>query len=177
MTQVPADPQDPRPLPDTPVSRTSRPVVPEDQDQVLAQELAAFPAEDEPIWEELEYLEYLADTAGADDATADPAPHPSFASGVGRAGAGFAHGGVADMMVPGPVLADLADQAWQQGLGGLDDDQLTGVLAAWQRLGARAAAGLLSAASELAARRAILRRWRAGTGGGLSTLRMRSRSR
>ena len=68
-------------------------------------------------------------------------------------GAGFGHGGAADTMAPGPVLAGLADRAWQQGLGGLDDDELTGVLAAWQRLGARAAAGLLAAVSELAARR------------------------
>lgn len=57
------------------------------------------------------------------------------------------------MMAPGPVLAGLADRAWQDGLAGLDDDQLAGVLAAWQRLGARSAAGLLAAVSELAARR------------------------
>ena len=52
----------------------------EDEDQALGLELAAFPAEDEPIWEELEYLEYLDDTEGVDDATAAPANHTSFAS-------------------------------------------------------------------------------------------------
>jgi hypothetical protein len=56
-------------------------------------------------------------------------------------------------MAPGPVLAALADQVWQDGLGRLDDDELIGGLAAWQRLGARAAAGQFAHISELAARR------------------------
>ena len=43
--------------------------------------------------------------------------------------------------------------SWEGGLGGLDDDQLTGFLAAWQRLGARAAAAQFAAVWELAARR------------------------
>jgi hypothetical protein len=50
-------------------------------------------------------------------------------------------------------LVALADHAWQNGLGILDDDQLTGVLQAWQRIAARAAAGQFAAISELAARR------------------------
>jgi hypothetical protein len=164
---VPADPQRPLPHLGTPASGGSRPVVLEDQDQVLARELEAFPAEDEPVWEVLEYLDYLDDTEPGDG---EPCPtdlhgpvhgdYPAVA-----AGAGFGHGGAADTMAPGPVLADLADQVWQQGLGGLDDDELTGVLVAWQRLGARAAAGLLAAVSELAARRSAEGRasgdWRA----------------
>jgi hypothetical protein len=67
--------------------------------------------------------------------------------------AGFEQGGAADVLGPGLLLAALAEQAWEDGLGGLGDDELTGVMAAWQRLGARAAAGLLAAAAELAGRR------------------------
>jgi hypothetical protein len=56
-------------------------------------------------------------------------------------------------MAAGGRLAALAERAWGDGLGGLDDDQLTGFLAAWQRLGARAAAAQFAAVRELAARR------------------------
>ena len=56
-------------------------------------------------------------------------------------------------MAAGPVLAALAEGAWGDGLGGLDDDQLTGFLAGWQRLGARAAAAQFATVRELAARR------------------------
>jgi hypothetical protein len=156
---VPADPQRPLPHLGTPTSGGSRPVVLEDQDQVLARELEAFPAEDEPVWEVLEYLDYLDYLDDTEPGDGEPCPtdlpgpvHGDY-SAVAAAGAGFGHGGAADTMAPGPVLADLTDQVWQQGLGGLDDDELTGVLVAWQRLGARAAAGLLAAVSELAARR------------------------
>ena len=167
---------------------------PTPQDQILAWEMAAFPVEDEPDWEALEYLEYFGDgepddhratnrgiaaaTPGDHHATspgtpgATPGDHHASSSGTAAAtpaaaradggdtaadavaaGVGFAQGGVADVMPPGPVLAGLADRAWQDGLGRLDDDELIGVLAAWQRLGAWAAAGLFAAASELAARR------------------------
>jgi hypothetical protein len=196
-------------------------MVEEDQDEVLAWETAAFPEEDEPDWEALEYLEYF-DDAGPDDQerwpteltgqvlpdqaadscdypltatmTAEGVPAPTgttipadpgtapaapgttvpadpgaaladpetgtaaysareAAGATAAARAGFAEGGAADTMAPGPVLAGLADPAWQQGLGGLTDDELTGLLRAWQRLGARATAGLLAAISEVAARR------------------------
>ena len=63
---MPADPQHPLPYIGAPTSRGSRPAVQEDQDQVLARELDAFPAEDEPVWEVLEYLDYLDDTEPAD---------------------------------------------------------------------------------------------------------------
>jgi hypothetical protein len=56
-------------------------------------------------------------------------------------------------MVPGPELAALADQMWHQGLTGLDDDQLTGVLQAANRLAAWSAALRVAAVSGLAARR------------------------
>src|SRR6202035_1311430 len=57
--QVPADPQHPLPHPGAPASRDARLAVHEDQDQVLARELAAFPAEGDPIWEDLELLDSL----------------------------------------------------------------------------------------------------------------------
>ncbi|HEV2377121.1 MAG TPA: HNH endonuclease signature motif containing protein [Streptosporangiaceae bacterium] len=68
-------------------------------------------------------------------------------------GWGFGSGGVADGLVPGPVLATLADDAWQAGLGRLNDDELIGVLRASRRLASRAAAMELAAVGELVARR------------------------
>ena len=62
-------------------------------------------------------------------------------------------GGTADTMAPGPELAALANQAWQQDLSSLDDDQLTGVLQAANRLAAWSAALRVAAVSGLAARR------------------------
>ena len=62
-------------------------------------------------------------------------------------------GGPADTMAPGPELAALADQVWQQDLSNLDDDQLTGVLQAANRLAAWSAALRVAAVSGLAARR------------------------
>ncbi len=56
-------------------------------------------------------------------------------------------------MPPGPVLAGLADRVWRDGLDGLDDDELTGVLQAAERLGAWAAALKLSAVSNVVSRR------------------------
>jgi hypothetical protein len=65
----------------------------------------------------------------------------------------FAVGGAADTMAPGPELAALADQVWQQDLSSLDDDQLTGVLQAANRLAAWSAALRVAAVSGLSARR------------------------
>ena len=62
-------------------------------------------------------------------------------------------GGAADAMAPGPELAALADQVWQQDLAALDDDQLTGVLQAANRLAAWSAALRVAAVSGLAGRR------------------------
>ncbi len=135
---MPADPRNPE----------------EDQDQVLAEQMAAFPAEEEPIWEEPDYLGCL-DGGGLDarpeDSPARPSDRPTVAIDTARGG--FACGGAADGMAPGAVLTALADRVWEDGLNGLDDEELTGVMQAWQRLGAHAAAGLLAAVSELAARR------------------------
>ncbi len=45
-------------------------------------------------------------------------------------GGGFAAGGVADRLLPGPVLAGFAADAWARGLGRLSDDELVGVMRA-----------------------------------------------
>ena len=82
------------------------------------------------------------------------APDPAVPGGS-RVGAWFADGGVADVMPPGPRLAALAGQVCGDdfsGLGGLDDDELAGMLAAQARLAARAAAGQLAVISQIAAR-------------------------
>jgi hypothetical protein len=202
---VPADPQHPGPSGGAPVP--GRWADWDHQEEVLAQELAAFPAEEEPDWEALEDAEYsgdasdgepwpaglpggadpareprpagllpggadpgrqpwppgppgahpgahpgdhLAGTAAAGDRPADTTPH---VPGAPRAGSGFAHGGTADVMPPGPQLAALTDQMHGAGLDGLDDDELAGVLAAQARLAARDAAGLYAAISKIAALR------------------------
>jgi hypothetical protein len=59
----------------------------------------------------------------------------------------FAVDGTADAMAPGPVLAILAGQVQREGLGELDDDQLTGVLQAADRLAAWSASLKLAAVS------------------------------
>ena len=70
----------------------------------------------------------------------------------GQHGSGFAAGGAADVLAPGPVLAGLAEQA-AGGLDGLDDDELAGLLCASRRLASWAAAGEAAAITELARRR------------------------
>src|SRR5215831_2053992 len=68
-------------------------------------------------------------------------------------GCGFAAGGVADELPPGPVLAGLAGDAWTAGLGRLSDDELIGVLRAARRLASWSAALELAAVTDLATRR------------------------
>jgi len=68
-------------------------------------------------------------------------------------GCGFAAGGVADELPPGPVLAGLAGDAWTAGLGRLSDDELIGVLRAARRLASWSAALELAAVTDLARRR------------------------
>jgi hypothetical protein len=77
----------------------------------------------------------------------------------GHRGTGFAAGGAADVMAPGPVLAGLAGRACAGGLGGLGDDELAGLLCAWRRLASWAAAGEVAVITELARRRTA---WPAG---------------
>ena len=70
-----------------------------------------------------------------------------------RAGAGFAEGGVLDRLAPGPELAWYTQQAFDEGLAGLSDDELVGVLGAARRLSSRQAAAELRVVSELDRRR------------------------
>ena len=68
-------------------------------------------------------------------------------------GCGFAAGGAADELPPGPVLAGLAGDAWGAGLDRLNDDELIGVLRAARRLASWSAALELAAVTDLATRR------------------------
>ena len=70
--------------------------------------------------------------------------------------AGFAQDGRADTMEPGPLLATVVDAVTgddAQGLTGLSDDQLTGIISATQRLESRVTWTRLAALAEYAARR------------------------
>jgi len=68
-------------------------------------------------------------------------------------GGGFAAGGVADAVPPGPALAGFAADAWAAGLGRLSDDELIGVMRAARRLASWAAAMELAAIGDLWRRR------------------------
>ena len=127
----------------------------DDQDQILAWEMAALPPSEEPDW-------YADDALGTEPPwkAADPSepagetPDPGDPGDEGpSAGAPFAEGGWADALAPDPVLATLVDLVQRDGLGRLDDDQLTGVLQAANRLAAWAASARVAAVSGLAARR------------------------
>jgi uncharacterized protein DUF222 len=68
-------------------------------------------------------------------------------------GGGFAAGGLADQLPPGPVLAGLAGDRWAAGLDRLRDDELIGVLRAARRLASWATAMELAAVGDLWQRR------------------------
>src|SRR6266851_8257315 len=68
-------------------------------------------------------------------------------------GGGFAEGGVLDGLGPGPALAGFSQGAVDEGLGGLSDDELVGVLRASWRLSAWQAGVELAAVAELDHRR------------------------
>src|SRR5246127_3272576 len=68
---------------------------------------------------------------------------------------GFAQGGEADTMTPGPLLAAIVDTVTGQdgqGLAGCSDDQLMGIISAARRLESRAAWTLMAAIGEFARR-------------------------
>jgi hypothetical protein len=78
-------------------------------------------------------------------------------AGLAPAGSpgGFAQGGAAEVMAPGPELAALAAGACDPGmLAGMTDNQVLGLAGAGRRLAGRAAWIQLTAAAEFAARRA-----------------------
>jgi hypothetical protein len=69
--------------------------------------------------------------------------------------AGFAQGGEADTMAPGPLLATIVDTVTGQdgrGLPGCSDDQLMGIVSAARRMQSRSAWTELAAIAEYAAR-------------------------
>ena len=68
-------------------------------------------------------------------------------------GGGFAEGGGLDGLGPGPALAGFSQGAVDEGLGGLSDDELVGVLRASWRLSAWQAGVELAAVAELDHRR------------------------
>jgi hypothetical protein len=77
----------------------------------------------------------------------------SFHDHGGPGGAGFASGSALDTLPPGPGLAAALDDTFAQGLDGLSDDQLAGLILAARRCESRAAAQTLAAVSELDRRR------------------------
>ena len=68
-------------------------------------------------------------------------------------GGGFAAGGMADRVPPGPVLAGLTADKWAAGLSRINDDELAGLMIAWRRVASWAAAGELATIAELRSRR------------------------
>jgi len=79
--------------------------------------------------------------------------------------AGFAQGGQADTMTPGPLLATVVEAVTGEdgaGLAGCSDDQLMGIISAARRLESRIAWTSMAAMREFAARRPARR----GVGGG-----------
>src|SRR5271165_3055304 len=94
---------------------------------------------------------------------------PRGVPGPGQGGgSGFASGDVPDMALPDAGLAGLVDAAAGQArdFAGLDDDELIGVLVAWRKTEAWAAAGRLSAVAELIRRRPVERSGGPGTADG-----------
>jgi hypothetical protein len=129
---------------------------PEDQEEILAAVLAArdecdIPGEDDS-WVIVDSDgDRPAELAGVDGAELDEplAAAPARPSGLT---AGFAEGGVLDVLAPGVALAGFADDV-HAGLGGLTDDELIGVLRAWRRQACWAQARELAVIAELARRR------------------------
>ncbi len=89
-----------------------------------------------------------------DPVPGEPGWYPDDAYDDGSAQrAAFADGGWADTLAPDPVLATLVDLVQRDDLDKLDDDQLTGVLQAANRLAAWSASVRVAVVSGLAARR------------------------
>ncbi|HEX9357086.1 MAG TPA: DUF222 domain-containing protein [Streptosporangiaceae bacterium] len=147
--------------------------LPHEEDLSLAYPQEVEPGADEEWLDEISYVLAGPGAATSDPnavpdpgaATSDPnaVPDPSAGTPDPRATTpgrvttpkpeDFAAGGAADALAPGPALATLVDLMQRDGLGKLDDDQLTGVLQAANRLAAWSASVRVSAVSGLAARR------------------------
>ena len=118
----------------------------ETADLPAPEEMTDLGAREEPDW--------YADDALAIDEPAWETPDLNDPSDESSPqGAPFADGGWADALAPDPVLATLVDLVQRDGLDKLDDDQLTGVLQAANRLSAWSASVRVAAVSGLAARR------------------------
>src|SRR5271169_5773912 len=103
---------------------------------------------------------------GPDDEEPDGFPPAEDAPGLGQGLyvtlpaeqltlSGFAQGGQADTMAPGPLLAAVVDTVTGEdgaGLAGCSDDQLLGIISAARRLESRSAWTLLAAVGEFARR-------------------------
>jgi hypothetical protein len=114
--------------------------------QVIDWEPTDLPAPEEPDWyadDSLAIGEPAWETPDLHDPPDESPPQ----------GAPFADGGWADALAPDPVLATLVDLVQRDGLDKLDDDQLTGVLQAANRLASWSASVRVAAVSGLAARR------------------------
>jgi hypothetical protein len=94
-----------------------------------------------------EYFAAAAEVSGLD------VPRAGHRDRVGSEGAGFAAGGVAEMLSPGVALAGLAEDAHTAGLSRLTDDELAGVIRAGRRLSSWASALELAAVGDLMRRR------------------------
>src|ERR1700749_3657869 len=80
--------------------------------------------------------------------------HRDNEPGPPGSGAGSSSGGSLGTRSPGGFLAGLVDAANRAGgLAGLSDDELVGVMRAWQRLRSWSSSGLMASAAELARRR------------------------
>ena len=93
------------------------------------------------------------DELSAEERDAQLGPVDVAPPGPQAVGPGFADDGPHDAMPPGRVLAALADQVMEDGLGCLSDDELVGVLRASRRLAAWQDGIEMSAIAELDARR------------------------
>jgi hypothetical protein len=114
--------------------------------QAVDWEPADLPVPEEPDW-------YADDALAIDEpAWETPDLHDRADEGPPQ-GAPFADGGWADALAPDPVLATLVDLVQRDGLDKLDDDQLTGVLQAANRMAAWSASVRVAAVSGLAGRR------------------------
>jgi Domain of unknown function (DUF222) len=116
------------------------------QDRALDWETADLPAPEEPDW-------YADDALAIDEPAWEASDVDDPPDEDSSQGAPFADGGWADALAPDPVLATLVDLVQRDGLDKLDDDQLTGVLQAANRLAAWSASVRVAAVSGLAARR------------------------
>ncbi|HEV2375282.1 MAG TPA: DUF222 domain-containing protein [Streptosporangiaceae bacterium] len=125
-------------------------------DPGLSVQDGVWPVRDPSPEELAEWYRLAEDEADLD--AAEPAARPvmevpwsvgsrRFCDGVGFGNA------AADRVTPGSGLAGLAERAWADGLGGLSDDELGGLILAWRRLGSWAAAGELAGLAELDRRR------------------------